>query len=37
MVLIIDLDTKSVKGNCKAGEIKKVGLIEASIENKEDE
>lgn len=32
MTLIIDLDTKSVKGYCKAGEIKRKGLVKASME-----
>ena len=36
-MLIIDLDTKCIKGSCKAGEIKNKGLVRASIENKEDE
>ena len=32
-MLIIDLDTKSVKGYCKAGEIKNKGLVKASVED----
>ncbi|KKN76038.1 hypothetical protein LCGC14_0374280 [marine sediment metagenome] len=32
-MLEVDLDNKSVVGTAKAGDIKKKGLIKASIEN----
>jgi len=36
-MLIIDLDTKSVKGNCKAGDIKRKGPVKASLEDGQNE
>ncbi len=32
-MLEIDLENKTVKGTTKAGDIKRLGLIKASIEN----
>ena len=31
MMLEIDIENKKIKGTCKAGDIKKLGLIQASI------
>ena len=31
-MLIIDLDKRIIKGSCKAGDVRKLGLIKASME-----